>query len=70
MGPSPWDSENPMEEVVEKFQRSEGMEDTRRTRSLGSIKQGSHGLTESESVSTGPAWVCTRSSLRMLKLSA
>lgn len=31
-----------------------------------STKQGIHGLVESETAGTGPAWVCTRSSAYML----
>jgi hypothetical protein len=33
-----------------------------RTRPTELIIQGSYGLTETEAESTGPAWVCTRSS--------
>lgn len=35
------------------------MEETRRTWTTESIKQGLHGLTEPEAANTGPAWVCT-----------
>ena len=50
--------ENPLD-----TQRIENM---RETWPIESAKQDAHGLTESEAASSGPAWVCTRSSAYML----
>lgn len=57
------------EEGVERLQESEGMEDTR-SWPTESTKQGSCGLTETETVSTGTAWACRRSSECLLWLLA
>lgn len=46
------------------------MEDNRRTRPIVSTKQGSYVLTATQEASTGPAWVCTGSSVYMLWLLA
>lgn len=56
--------QNPLEEGKE---TSEFIEDTRRTWPTKSPEQGS-GLTETEVASTGPACVCTRSSVCILWL--
>ena len=41
---------------------SEGMKETRRTWSTGSVKEDTYKLAETEAASMGPAWVCTTSS--------
>ena len=49
---------------------SEKIDNTRRTWLIESTKHSSHGLTETETASIGPARVCTRSSVWMLWLLA
>lgn len=48
---------------------AKGMEDTRRTPSTKSTKQGTYGLTETEAACTGPAGVCVRSLLYAVAVS-
>lgn len=54
-----------MDDEEERVEEPEGMENIR-TESFQSAKQGIYKLTETESVSTGPTWVYTRSSEYML----
>ena len=57
---------NLMKEGEERSQDSEGMEDTKRTWTTESTKQGSNLHTETEAASTESAWICTRSSVYLL----
>ena len=56
--PSHLSSENAKEEESEGVVETEGMEDTRRTRSSKTIEQRSCELTVIEAAITGPTWVC------------
>ena len=61
-------SENPYK-IVRKDQKTEGMEDTKKTGPTESIKQGSQGFTETEVANMEPAMVCTRSSMYVMAIS-
>jgi len=58
-----------MEEEAEGVWEPESMEDIRRKGPSKSTEETSYELTESASASTGPTWVCTRSSAHVLQLS-
>lgn len=51
---------------TERLKEPVGTENTRITRSYELTKQGAYKLTETESASTGPTWICTRSDVLIL----
>lgn len=57
---------NPQERRGKIVGATEEEEDSQRTRSTESAKQGLRGLTETEAETTEPAWVCAKSSAYML----